>query len=30
VKMQPQTTTAIIAATKIPSCSCCIVVFSVA
>ena len=30
VKMQPQTTSAIIAATKIPSCSCCIVVFSVA
>jgi hypothetical protein len=30
VKMQPQTTIAIIAATKIPSCSCCIVVFSVA
>ena len=29
VKMQPQTTSAIIAATKIPSCSCCIVVFSV-
>jgi hypothetical protein len=30
VKMQPPTTIAIIAATKIPSCSCCIVVFSVA
>jgi hypothetical protein len=30
VKMQPQTTIAIIAATKIPSCTCCIVVFSVA
>ena len=28
VKMQPQTTSAIIAVTKIPSCSCCIVVFS--
>jgi hypothetical protein len=28
--MQPQTTIAIIAATKIPSCTCCIVVFSVA
>jgi hypothetical protein len=28
--MQPQTTIAIMAATKIPSCACCIVVFSVA
>jgi hypothetical protein len=28
--MQPQTTKAIIAAKNIPSCSCCIVVFSVA
>jgi len=30
VKMHPQTTRAVIAAKKIPSCSCCIVVFSVA
>jgi hypothetical protein len=30
VKMQPPTTIAIMAAKKIPSCTCCIVVFSVA
>jgi hypothetical protein len=30
VKMQPQTTIAIMAATKIPSCTCCIAVLSVA
>jgi hypothetical protein len=30
VKIQPQTTSAIMAATKIPSCTCCIMVFSVA